>query len=204
MRILSVVLLMLYSSLATADEVDMSNPNQVIHSVSINTFSRINAEKEHLQKEPGYIQVVIEEELIPYFDYKYAAYKVMGSHLRKTSAEQRNDFVQAFRTYLVNAYGNILIKYDQQQIEILDNTHFMDKKIVSIPVRIRDQNEQLTQLAFKLRKNKKTGEWKVFDVIAEGISMLNTKQSEINDLIKKKGINHVIQLLEKKNSEFSS
>ncbi|WP_028864245.1 MlaC/ttg2D family ABC transporter substrate-binding protein [Psychromonas aquimarina] len=204
MRILSIVLLILCSTFAAANEVDMSNPNQVIHSVSINTFARINAEKEHLQEEPDYIQVVIEEELLPYFDYKYAAYKVMGSHLKETSKVQRNDFVNAFRTYLVNAYGNILFKYDQQQIEILDNTHFTDKKIVSIPVRIRDKNEQLTQLAFKLRKNKKTGEWKVFDVIAEGISMLNTKQSEINDLIKKKGINHVIQLLEKKNSEFSS
>ncbi len=204
MRILFTVITLLFVSFASSATVDMSDPNQVIHSVSISTFARITAEKERLQSEPSYINVVIEEELIPYFDYKYAAYKVMGRHLKNTSKAQRNEFVEVFKTYLVNAYGHILFEYEQQEIEILDNTHFKEKKIISIAVRIRDQNDQLTQLAFKLRKNKKTGEWKVFDVIAEGISMLNTKHSELNELIQKKGINHVIELLEQKNREFSS
>ena len=204
MRILSIAIALLFACFSYSAPIDMSDPNQVIHSVSTNTFARINAEKSRLQSEPGYIKVVIEEELLPYFDYKYAAYKVMGRHLKKTSKAQRSNFVEAFRTYLVNAYGHMLFEYEQQGIEILDNTHFKGKKIISIAVRIRDNNEQLTQLAFKLRKNKKTGQWKVFDVIAEGISMLNTKQSEFGELIKKKGINHVIELLEQKNREFSS
>ena len=69
---------------------------------------------------------------------------------------------------------------------------------------MRDNNGQVTQLDFKLRKNKKTGEWKVFDVIAEGISMLDTKRSEFSALIQKKGIDEVIKLLLQKNSEFAS
>ncbi|PKG38567.1 MlaC/ttg2D family ABC transporter substrate-binding protein [Psychromonas sp. Urea-02u-13] len=202
MRIALFMFFSLLTSFVYADAVVGNNPNEVIHSVSSNTFARINAEKNKLETQPGYIKVIIEEELIPYFDYKYAAYKVMGAHLKKTTKEQRNDFVSAFRDYLVNAYGHILYEYDQQEIEILDNSHFKDKRIISIPVRIRDKNGQVTQIAFKLRKNKKTGEWKVFDVIAEGISMLNTKQSEFGDLIHKKGIDHVIALLEKKNNEF--
>ena len=204
MRILSIVIALLFSSFSFSASVDMSDPNQVVHSASTKTLARINAEKNRLQSEPSYIQVVIEEELLPYFDYKYAAYKVMGRHLKNTSKVQRSDFVDAFRNYLVNTYGHILFEYDQQEIEILDNTHFADKKIISIAVKIRDNNEQVTQLVFKLRKNKKTGQWKVFDVIAEGISMLNTKQSELGELIQKNGINHVIELLEQKNREFSS
>lgn len=204
MRILSIVIALLFSSFSYSAPVDMSDPNQVIHSVSTKTLGRISAEKDRLQNEPNYIQVVIEEELIPYFDYKYAAYKVMGSHLKKTSKAQRSNFVDAFRTYLVNTYGHILFEYENQELQILDNPHFKDKKIISIAVRIRDDKEQVTQLAFKLRKNKKTQQWKVFDVIAEGVSMLNTKQSELGELIRKDGIDHVIELLKKKNSEFSA
>lgn len=204
MRILFTAITFLFSSCLFATPVDMSDPNHVIHSVSINTFARISAEKGRLEKQPEYIKVVIEEELLPYFDYKYAAYKVIGRHLKATSKAQRTEFVTAFRDYLVNAYGHILAEYEQQEIEILDNRHFKSKKIVSIAVKIRDRNGQLTQLVFKLRKNKKTLQWKVFDVVAEGISMLNTKKSEFNDLIQKKGINHVIELLEQKNREFSS
>lgn len=202
MRFLFWIFLSLFSQFVSADDVVMTNPNQVIHSVANNTFSRITAEKARLAEQPSYVKVIIEEELIPYFDYKYAAYKVIGSHLKKTTKDQRDAFVVAFKSYLINAYGHILFEYDEQEVEILDNNHFMDKKIISVPVRIRDKNDQITQIAFKLRKNKKTGEWKVFDVIAEGISMLNTKQSEFSDIIHKQGIDHVIELLNTKNSEF--
>lgn len=202
MRTVLWILFSLVSLFVSADEVVMNNPNQVIHSVSSNTFARISAEKSQLSAQPDYIKVIIEEELIPYFDYKYASYKVMGSHLKKTTKQQRDDFVQAFKKYLINAYGHILFEYDQQEVEILDNNNFKDKNIISVPVRIRDKNGQVTQIAFKLRKNKKTQQWKAFDVIAEGISMLNTKQSEFNDIIHKQGIDHVIELLNSKNSEF--
>lgn len=204
MRYLLIVITLLFSSVAFSAKIDMTNPNKVIQSVSSNTFARITADQARLKADPDYIQVVIEEELIPYFDYKYAAYKVLGAHLRKTSIEQRNNFVEVFRLYLVNSYSNILFKYDQQEIQIAGNTNFKDANIVTIPVRIQDKNNQTVQLSFKLRKNQKSGEWKVFDVIAEGISMLNTKQSEISELIQRNGIDHVIDLLAKKNSEFSS
>ena len=204
MRYFSILMTLLFASFAFSAEIDMSNPNKVIQSVSSNTFARITAEEARLQADPDYIQVVIEEELIPYFDYKYAAYKVLGAHLRKTTVVQRNDFVEAFRHYLVNSYSNILFKYDKQEIQITGNTNFKDATIVTIPVRVLDENDKTVQLSFKLRKNSKSGEWKVFDVIAEGISMLNTKQSETSELIQRQGIDHVIELLDKTNSEFSS
>jgi phospholipid transport system substrate-binding protein len=204
MRYLLTLITFVFSSVVFSAEIDMSNPNKVIQSVSDKTFARITAEEARLKANPDYIQVIIEEELIPYFDYKYAAYKVLGANLKKTTADQRNEFVEVFRLYLVNSYSSILFKYDQQKVEIFANINFKDASIVTVPVKVRDKNNQIVQLSFKLRKNQKSGEWKVFDVIAEGISMLNTKQSEISDLIQKKGIDHVIELLDKKNSEFSS
>lgn len=202
MRIVLFILLSFIASLTNAATIDQSDPNQVLRSVSESTFARITSEQTKLTAEPEYINVIIEEELIPYFDYKYAAYKVMGAHLRETTIEQRTDFVEAFKQYLINAYGHILYEYDQQEVEIQDNKYFNDKSIISIPVRIKDKNEQITQIAFKLRKNKNTEEWKVFDVVAEGISMLDTKQSEFAEVLHKKGVDEVIKLLRTKNSEF--
>lgn len=201
MRYLLITFFSLCSLFAHADEVLMSNPNAVLETASSNTFARINNERAQLNAQPDYIKQVISEELIPYFDYKYAAYKVMGAHLKKTTKAQRSEFVSVFQDYLINAYGHILLEYDQQKLEIVHNNKYKDKKIVSVPVKVIAKDGQVTQIAFKLRKNKKTGEWRVFDVIAEGISMLNTKQSELNDIIHKKGVDHVIELLKNKNSE---
>jgi len=204
MRLLSLVLVFLFSSFSSAADVDMTNPNHVIRSVSSQTLDRISAEKERLEKDPKYVQVIVEEELIPYFDYKYAAFLVMGNAVRETTKEQRDAFVDAFKTSLVNTYGHILFEYDNHQLTIIDNNNFADKTIVSVEVRITDAQGQVTKLLFKLRKNKKTKEWKVYDVIAEGISMLSTKQSELGELIRKNGIDNVIELLKEKNKELAS
>ena len=204
MRLLSFVFVLLFSCSSYSASVDMSNPNQVIHSVSTQTLARISAEKARMESEPGYTNVVIEEELIPYFDYKYAAYMVLGKYLKQSTKDQRNNFVDAFRNYLVNTYGHILFEYDHQKVEVLENPNFQGKKIIAIDVRIRDDQGQVTKLAFKLRKNKKTAEWKVYDVIAEGVSMLNTKRSELDELLRKNGIDHVIELLKSKNQELAS
>lgn len=48
---------------------------------------------------------------------------------------------------------------------------------------------------FKLSKDKKSQQWKAFDIIIEGISLVNAKQSEINAQISKNGIEQVAQEL---------
>ena len=198
-----VLLCSLSFPLVAADN-ELTDPNQTLELLSSNTFARLDKEKNRLESEPEYIKVIIEEELIPYFDYKYAAYTVLGPNLKKTTSEQRNQFVDAFYEYSINAYGHILLNYNQQTLTILGNNNFKGKKVVSIPVRMQENTGQITQLSFKLRKNSKTGEWKVFDVIAEGVSMLDTKRSEFSALIQKQGIDELIKLLKQKNSEFSS
>lgn len=42
-----------------------------------------------------------------------------------------------------------------------------------------------------MRQNKKTKQWKSFDMVVEGVSLLSSKQAEINSQIAKKGINQV-------------
>lgn len=204
MKLLIMIFTLLSACAAYGEPIDLSNPNQVIRSVAKNTFERLDVEAERLKREPAYINIVIEDEMLPYVDFKYASYKVMGRHLKKTTETQRTEFVEEFKTYLVNVYGHMLLEFEQQKIKIIDNNNYKERRIVSVAVHINDKNGKLTQLAFKLRKNKKTGEWKVFDVIAEGISMLSTKQSEINELIEKNGIDTVIEMLNTKNEEFSS
>jgi len=204
MRLLFAFSILICSFFSYASDIDMSNPNTVLHSVAGKTLKRISAEKALIIKDPSYVKVIIDAELLPYFDYKYAAYVVLGQHLKKTTKPERDQFVIEFRRYLINAYAHILSEYNEQKLEIIDNPYFKNKRTVSVQVKIRNKDGNVTNVAFKLRKNKKTGEWRVFDVIAEGISMLNTKQSEFGELINRHGVGYVTELLKKKNNEVSS
>ena len=55
-------------------------------------------------------------------------------------------------------------------------------------------------VAFKVRLNKKTKQWQAFDMVAEGISLLDSKQAELGSIIRQKGLPYVTELLKSKST----
>ena len=69
---------------ANAQSVDKANPYHMIQEVADITFTRFSNEQDAIRKQPNLLKNIVREELMPYIDYKYAAYKVLGSYLKKT------------------------------------------------------------------------------------------------------------------------
>ena len=65
-------------------------------------------------------------------------------------------------------------------------------------MKIFEPNKKDIMLTFLLRQDKKTKNWKVFDIIAEGISLLNSKQKEFAPLLKKHGIRGTADIIKNK------
>ena len=167
----------------------------VINDVSKQLFPKLSAIKSDDQQ--GLKNIVVSD-LMPYVDIKYAAYKVMGANIRSTNEDQRKRFVGAFETYIVDTYSAALGKYDQQTIKV-DPKTVGDAKSTVVNVSVNTKTGEVYRVAFKLRQNQKTQEWKVYDMVAEGISLLSSKQAEFNDLIAKNGIDKVCEMLEQHN-----
>ena len=198
MKILSILMIFFSSLSFAAAEIDRTDPNAVLKGASSSTLDRISKESKLLDEKPEHIKVIINDELMPYFDSKYASYKVLGSYLRSTTKEERDEFSEVFKSYLTSIYSNILLGYKDQGFDVMDNNHYKDRKIISVSTKITDLNGQVTNIEFKMRKNKKTLEWKVFDFIAEGVSLLDSKSSEVQGLLRKQSIAEVISLLKEK------
>lgn len=177
------------------------DPYATMQQVIDSTFVRLKDARVDGQIPDGQIEQIIEQEMMPYVDYRYAAYKVIGKHLRSTEAEQRERFINAFYHYLITTYAQALGQYDNQQVVIEPKQSLEGKKIVSIAAAIKDDGRPDINLTFKFRKQKKTDDWFAFDMIAEGISLLSAKQSEIGPMIGKQGIDEVIILLEQKRQQ---
>lgn len=175
-----------------AENIDKTKPYEMMAQVSEVTFARLKAEQSAIQSNPNILKTIVNEELMPYVNMKYAAYKLLGTHLKKTSAEERAEFVIAFREYLVASYAQVLTLYTDQKITLEKAKKIPEgKKIISVRVDILDSARPTVKVDFKLRKNKKTEEWQAFDMVAEGVSLLSTKQSEWNGKIRKEGISSV-------------
>ncbi|MDD6177565.1 MAG: ABC transporter substrate-binding protein [Ruminobacter sp.] len=173
---------------------DSSNPYTLIATLADNTFSSIKANKDKLS-DAMVARKIIETELLPYIDNKYAAYKVIGSNLKNTTEKQRDDFTRAFTKYIVATYADALKKYTNQSIEVQTPEEIKDK-IVAVKVFIKEAGKPDLEVIFKMRQNQKTNTWKAYDMVAEGISLLSAKQSELSSLIRQHGIDYVSNMLE--------
>jgi len=167
------------------------SPYVVLKKAGTNLFTRISANQQAIQKFPHLMRDIVEEELMPSIDYRYASYRILGKHLKKISKEQRAEFVKAMRHYLVRTYSIALSKYKNQKVVFEADKPTKGKRIIGVKTQITEQGAPTINVVFQMRKNKKTGEWKAFDIVVEGISLLSTKQAELNKKIAKQGIDHV-------------
>ncbi|MGL1956991.1 MAG: ABC transporter substrate-binding protein [Colwellia sp.] len=177
---------------------DKKDPYQMIKVVAGITFKRFAAENEAIKANPNILKDIVREELMPYVNYQYAAFKVIGQYLKKTTSEERKAFVRVFREYLVTSYAQVFTLYDNQLVEFSPAKSFADKKIVAVNTLIIMKGRDNIDVSFKVRKSKKTGDWKAFDMVAEGVSLLDSKQAELSGLIRQKGLPYVTEILQKK------
>lgn len=196
-KIFSVCLfaLMSFVSVSAYALADMSNPYKLASAVATQTVNELKANSDKLT-DKEFARNLVEKELMPYVDITYASYKVIGTELKKTSKEEREAFTAAFREYMVMSLTDVLSKYVNQEV-IADPEKPLAKDATIVPIKftIREDGKQDLALVLKMRLNKKTSEWKVFDLVGENISILDAKSSEISPIIKSKGIQAAIEAL---------
>ncbi|MCW8333138.1 phospholipid-binding protein MlaC [Vibrio sp. DBSS07] len=182
---------------ANAAEIDKTQPYQMMQHVAQQAFERLKNEQAEVHRNPDHLKVIVEEELMPYVNEKYAALKLLGPNLKGADKKDVETFIIAFRKYLVASFAQVLTQYTDQVIEFGPEPKLDPKKrITGIKVEIVDTPRPNIKLEFKLRKNKNTGEWAAFDMIAEGISLLSSKQSEWSSKLRQEGLVSVAQELE--------
>lgn len=194
---LSLMLVSLGQTVQASEPVDQSNPYQLIEQVAENTFSRIRKDRTLLRADPDLLRDVVKDELLPYIHTRYAASLILGAqYYRKATPEQRDAFTEAFTEYMIASYAQILLEYDDQTIEVQkDKPIDPNDKIVKVRVDMIDASRPPIRLDFSLRKNTRTGNWQAYDVTAEGVSMIQSKQSEWKTPLRRDGIDAVVEQL---------
>ena len=196
MKTILLSMLLLFAINLSANEKNVSvDPFMLIEQTGLSLFERLAENKQALQTTPDLILEIIEQELMPIIDHRYAAYKILGTHLKNTSKVQRDKFVLAMRDYLVLTYASALTQYKDQEVVFEQGKVAIQAKSASITTTILENKEAPVKLTFQMRKNPKTQQWKAYDLVVEGISLLTSKHAEFNSRIKKIGIDQVTQEL---------
>ena len=172
-----------------ANAADQSNPYKQMGEAAQKTFDRLKNEQPQIRQNPDYLRQVVGQELLPYVQVKYAGALVLGRYYKDATPAQRDAYFKAFEEYLKQAYGQALAMYNGQSYQIAPEQLLGDATIIAIRVTIVDPNGRPpVRLDFQWRKNTQTGNWQAYDMIAEGVSMITTKQNEWSDILRTKGI----------------
>lgn len=191
MRVPLLILFSIMITLSFPSIANESSPYSVLEHLGNDLFSRIADNQQEINVSPDIMRVIVSEELMPFIDYRYSAFKILGKHLKKTTKEQREMFSKAMSYNLERTYTSALMNYKNQQVLFESEKPIIGHKIVAIKAQIIDTNKPTINLVFKMRINKKTKEWKVFDMVIEGISLLSAKKSELGKRISQYGIEQV-------------
>jgi len=187
-RLVIAALLVVMAPLANA-AVDKTNPYNVMNEGANKTFTRLKTEQPKIKQDPNYLRQIVRDELLPYVQIKYAGALVLGRYYQQATPAQRNAYFAAFSDYLQQAYGQALAMYNGQSYTVQPEQPYAGKDIIAIRVTITDPNGRPpVRLDFQWRKNSITNEWQAYDMIAEGVSMISTKQNEWADILRQKGI----------------
>lgn len=176
---------------------DQTNPYKLMDEAAQKTFDRLKDEQAKIRQNPDYLREIVAQELLPYVQIKYAGALVLGRYYKDATPAQRDAYFNAFSEYLTQAYGQALAMYNGQNYQIAPEKPLGNADIVAIRVSITDPNGRPPiRLDFQWRKNSQTGNWQAYDMIAEGVSMITTKQSEWSNLLRTKGIDGLTEQLQ--------
>ena len=175
-----------------------TSPYVLMQQASDKLFADIKSNQAKIKKDPNYLRTIVRNDLLPYVQVNYAGSLVLGSHFKSTTPEQREKFFKAFSDFIEQAYAQVLTAYTDQNIQIEPAKEVGDKNLVSIRVNIVQNGGQAPiKLDFKWRKNSKTGEWQAYDMVAEGVSMVVTKQNEWSGILRQQGIEALTAQIQK-------
>lgn len=174
-----------------------SSPYDIVESLSKVVFKSVTSAKaqgdEKTTKE--LMQLIVRQQLLPFVDVRFAAYKILGPQLKQSTKEERDLFVDAMERNLVDTYSSALVQYNNQEVRYEPKRDVSNQKMVAVRTELLQPGGKPLSMIFKLRKNSKTGEWKAYDLIVEGISLIDSKRAELSQPLRNDGIGQVAETL---------
>ena len=131
------------------------------------------------------------------FDFAEMARRALGAHWRRRTATEQQEFVQLFTELLERQYAGIIESYTDEKIVYVSERS--DGAFAEINSKIFTAKGQELSINYKAQL---VGEdWKVYDVIAEEISMVNNFRSQFNRVISSSSYDELVRRLKEKQAD---
>lgn len=199
-KVVFVAMLLLPAFSAPTHSAADREPQEVVISTVDSVIARVNAERALLEASPEKIYEVINDLILPNFDFLNMSKWVLGRQWGKATAQQRAVFAEEFKTLLVRTYAKALLGFTNEKVVYLETITGSKPNIVMVKTEIRsDASPNSTPVNYTMHIS--GGDWKVVNVAFEGVSLVETYRKSFASEIRNNGLASLIQKLTDKNEK---
>jgi len=125
------------------------------------------------------------------FDWKEMARRALALHWRERTPQEQQEFVKLFRDLVEGTYINRLESSIQEKREIQYVGEQVDGSRATVKTNVVTQRNQQVPIEYRLQKA--DGRWLIYDVLVEGISLVNNYRSQFNRIITSSSYKDLVQ-----------
>jgi len=177
----------------------VSGPQELIRQTSDQVLLQIQSNSEQYKQDPAKLYALVDEIVLPHFDFKTMVELALGRNKDKVNAQQKPLIIKEFRVLLVRTYGKALLDYNDQKIIYLPMEGSLEQGNVMVKTEIEQEGGFPIPLNYSLKASKQG--WKVYDISVDDISLVTNYRSSFARQIKKNGVDGLIKTLHDRNQE---
>ncbi|MGI9305455.1 MAG: MlaC/ttg2D family ABC transporter substrate-binding protein [Gammaproteobacteria bacterium] len=193
-RYIAVVLVVGFAPAALAN----SEPADLVRSTSDEILNVLKEQAAAGERNPQVINDKLVSILEPVVDFDHFAKSVLGKHWRKASEDQRTRFIAEFRSFLIRSQTKPLTDFADTEVNVLSSRAKNEKNVAVYSEMDQNNGKQPVSVIYLFRKNKQD-EWKLVNLVIEGLNLLKNFRTSFSDEINKKGIDGLIKHLAESN-----
>ena len=125
-------------------------------------------------------------------DITFVAKFVLGKNWRTASPAQQQDYIAAYRPFILKNYASKLAKYSGQTYTLKNAHADGDASVVTMEINDPKGGQNII-VDYRLRGDERS--FKIVDITVEGVSLLSTQRSEFNGIVERKGVDGLVAAL---------
>ncbi len=145
---------------------------------------------------------LVEEKVLPHFNFARMTALAMGPNWRKATPEQQKALIEQFRTLLVRTYSSALSSYRNQVIDFKPLRAAATDADVIVRSEVKQPGGEAVSIDYSMEKT--PGGWKVYDVIVGGVSLVTTYRDTFTNEVRNNGVDGLIKALADKNRQLET
>ena len=180
----------LAQSAAPAAVATQGSPSKLVLDNSTRILSTLEKRRAEFTANRGKLEQFVAGEFNSMFDRDYAARQVLGRHGRGASDADVKLFADALADSLMRRYGSSLLDFNTKlRVRIKSETTLPRGLGVKVASEMLRSGGEPIPVDYLMRKS--GGTWKVFDVMVEGVSFVQTFRQQFDNELTRKSIRQV-------------